>query len=65
MTRSRNNAFCWEGQSSSFATDPKFAHKNQLSAGMPAKDHPLRNSEASKVRSKSRAPTANINTEVL
>lgn len=26
----------------------------------PAKDHPLRNSEASKVRSKSRNPTANI-----
>lgn len=37
--------FSWNKnrQPSQFATDPKFASKQQGSAGMPAKDHPLRN----------------------
>jgi len=63
MTRSRNNAFCWEGQSSSFATDPKFAHKNQGSAGMPAKDHPLRDGKKSLLSSRPLDRTQSINTE--
>lgn len=37
------SAFNWKGTPSQFATDPKFASKQQGSAGMPAKDHPLRN----------------------
>ncbi len=41
------SAFHWRGQPSQFATDPKFASKQQGSAGMPAKDHPLRNATSS------------------
>ena len=51
---STTSPFAWQGAPSQIGkTLPK-------PSTAPAKDHPLRNAEGSKVRSKSRAPTANI-----
>jgi len=52
------SAFNWRGQPSEIAKSLAKA----TGTAAPAKGHPLRNSEAQKVRSASRAPTANINT---
>lgn len=62
------SAFHWRGQPSEIG---KTLAKTQTAPKSPAppitftkkKTHPLRNAEAQKVRSTSRAPTASINTE--
>lgn len=41
------SAFNWRNKPSIFACDAKFVHRHQGGAGMPAKDHPLRNTTAS------------------
>ncbi len=53
------SAFHWKGTPSAIG---KSLIKSCGTAA-PAKGHPLRGSEAQKVRSASRAPTASINTE--
>jgi hypothetical protein len=65
---SENNSFMWRGQPSEIG---KTLMKTQTAPKSPAppltftkkKTHPLRGSEAQKLGSKSRAPTANINTQ--
>ncbi len=54
-----SSPFNWRGQPS---TVGKALIKTTGTAA-PAKGHPLRGSEAQKLRSTSRAPTASINTE--
>lgn len=53
------SAFNWRTGERSIFADAKHQGTNAI----PASNHPLRNAEAQKVRSTSRAPTANINTQ--
>lgn len=55
----KHPTFNWRGQPSEIAKSLAKA----TGTAAPANGHPLRNSEAQKIRSKSRAATASINTE--
>lgn len=58
-----SSAFHWAGKPSIFSSDTRFVPSAQGRSTTPPKSHPLRNAEAQKVGSASRAPTANVNTE--